>query len=134
MWFVRTADTTTKDMTSNDPRHKKRLAIVQELFASSFNSNQRPSEITQKIIESESISDPLISINAPEWPIDKLNKIDLAILRLAIYEIMVDKKEPVKVIIDEAVELAKELGSENSASFVNGVLGTIVKDAVVGSE
>ena len=70
----------------------------------------------------------MIAKAAPEWPIEKLNKSDLAILRLAVYELTIEKKEPVKVIIDEAIELAKELGSENSSSFVNGVLGTIVKE------
>lgn len=62
------------------------------------------------------------------WPVEKLNRIDLAILRLAIYELG-NEKIPPKVVIDEAVELAKEFGSENSSSFVNGVLGTIYKDA-----
>ena len=62
------------------------------------------------------------------WPVDKLNKIDLAILRLAIYELE-NLEVPPKVVIDEAVELAKEFGSENSPSFVNGVLGTIYKEA-----
>ena len=62
---------------------------------------------------------------APRWPLERINKIDLAILRLAIWELCFQKKEPPKVIIDEAVELAKEFGGENSPSFVNGVLGTI---------
>ena len=70
--------------------------------------------------------DNKIKSSATAWPIDKLNKIDLAILRLAIYEIDQENTPP-KVIIDEAVELAKEFGSENSPSFVNGVLGTIYK-------
>ena len=72
--------------------------------------------------------DSIILKCAPQWPVDKLNRIDLAILRLAIYEITVDKKEPVKVIIDEAVELAKEFGSESSPSFINGVLGAVVNE------
>lgn len=137
MWFVHIAAGTTHakvrkvcklfNMTA-DPRHQKRQATVQELFAYQFNNNQATSEYTRKIIDSIERIDPLISKTAPDWPVDKLNKIDLAILRLAIYEIIVDKKEPVKVIIDEAVELAKELGSESSSSFVNGVLGTIVKE------
>jgi len=61
---------------------------------------------------------------ATAWPVDKLNRIDLAILRLAIYE-MENENTPPKVVIDEAVELAKEFGAESSAAFVNGVLGTI---------
>jgi N utilization substance protein B len=56
-----------------------------------------------------------------------LNKIDLAILRLAVFELIIENSQPPKVIIDEAVELAKEFGSESSSKFVNGVLGTILK-------
>ena len=63
---------------------------------------------------------------APEYPVDKINRIDLAILRLASYELMVEQKEPKNVIIDEAVELAKEYGNESSPGFVNGVLGKII--------
>lgn len=109
-----------------DPRHTKRLSIVQELFASSF-TTQKISERAKEILAQADKIDPLIANTAPEWPLAKLNKIDLAILRLAVWELVVDKKEPVKVIIDEAVELAKELGGESSSSFINGVLGTIVK-------
>ena len=70
--------------------------------------------------------DVKIADSAPQWPIDKLNKIDLAILRLAVHELQ-SSDTPPKVVIDEAVELAKEYGGENSPSFVNGVLGNILK-------
>jgi len=62
---------------------------------------------------------------APAWPIKQISVIDRNILRLAIFEIMIDNKVPVKVAINEAVELAKTFGSDNSAKFVNGVLGSI---------
>lgn len=75
-----------------------------------------------------SVLDTKIQSAAPEWPLDKIAKIDLAILRLAVYELVIEKKEPPKVIIDEAVEIAKQFGNENSAKFVNGVLGTILKE------
>jgi N utilization substance protein B len=71
--------------------------------------------------------DKLIAAAAPEWRIDKINRIDLAILRLAVWELVVDKKNPPKAIIDEAVELAKKFGGESAPGFVNGVLGTILK-------
>ena len=71
--------------------------------------------------------DPLIEKAAPEFPLDKIGKVDLAILRLAVYELVVDKKEPEKVIIDEAVELAKVFGGDGSPPFVNGVLGSILE-------
>ena len=107
-----------------DPRHKKRQKVIQELFAQSF-SPQSVGETAQKIIEQTGNLDEKISSSAPAWPIEKLNKIDLAILRLAAYEIM-NTQTPPKVIIDEAVELAKEFGSDNSSSFINGVLGDLL--------
>lgn len=62
---------------------------------------------------------------APAWPIDQISIIDRNILRLAIFEILHDNKIPVKVAINEAVELAKTFGSNNSSRFVNGVLGSV---------
>ncbi len=111
---------------SNDPRHKRRRNVVKELFALNF-TPQKSSELAKKIFNKKEKLDILITKAAPQWPIDKLNHIDLAILRLAIYEILLTDT-PHKVAIDEAVELAKEFGSENSPSFVNGVLGKIVTD------
>ena len=79
------------------------------------------------VTEHESDLDDTLRPVAPEWPIDNIAKIDLAILRLAVFELTTDKKEPPKVVIDEAIELAKEFGNEHSSKFVNGVLGTILK-------
>ena len=62
---------------------------------------------------------------APAWPIGQIPTIDRNILRLAIFEILVDNIVPVKVAINEAVELAKKFGGENSPKFVNGVLGSV---------
>lgn len=112
---------------STDPRHLFRIKIVQELFAQSFHTQQPKGEKTQSIIKNFAEVDKLIEKAAPEWPLPKIAQIDLAILRLAVYEIVIDKKEPVKVIIDEAVEIAKEFGNDRSSSFINGVLGTILK-------
>ncbi len=110
--------------TAYDPRHRKREELVQLLFADSF-QNKVPAKFKKQ--------DHLIAIAAPEWPLDKLNPIDLAILRLAVFELVIDKTEPVKVIIDEAVELAKQFGGSTSSSFVNGVLGTICKSLPLSS-
>jgi len=110
-----------------DPRHQKRREVVKQLFATSFANQPQLDEITQKIVAKSKDIDSKIVHAAPTWPIEKLNRIDLAILRLAIFELD-EEKTPPKVVIDEAVELAKEFGSENSASFINGVLGTIYKD------
>ncbi len=70
--------------------------------------------------------DQLVGRYAPEWPVDQIAIIDRNILRMAIYEILMRNDTPVKVAINEAVELAKEFGSESSGRFVNGVLGSLV--------
>jgi|SRR3989344_9129588 len=113
---------------ANDPRHQRRRMVVRQLFALTYAPDQEVDPRSQEVFSKREEVDKLISDNATEWPIDKLNKTDLAILRLAVYELMVEKTQPIKVIIDEAVELAKEMGSENSPGFINGVLGSIVKD------
>ena len=110
---------------AEDPRHRNRRKIVKQLFAYSF-QKQEVEDKTNDVVKLAAKLDKKISLSAPQWPIDKLNKIDLAILRLAVYE-LTKTDTPPKVIIDEAVELAKEYGSESSPSFVNGVLGNILK-------
>lgn len=110
---------------AGDPRHKRRRQAVKDLFANSFNI-QEIGDIAKSVYEKQEEIDSVISASAPQWPIDKLNKIDLAVLRLAAYEYLFTDT-PDKVVIDEAVELAKEFGGESSPSFVNGVLGDILK-------
>ncbi len=113
-----------------DPRHQKRRKVVQELFALSFQKEKtklpNQESLTDSIFANLERIDKIVSKSAPMFPLEKIGKVDLAILRLAIYELL-EKTAPPKVIIDEAVELAKELGGETSFSFVNGVLGTVVK-------
>jgi N utilization substance protein B len=111
--------------TALDPRHKKRESTIQELFKLDFHK-QGVNKETALIFSQKDIIDGYIQKAAPEFTIDKINKTDLAILRLAVYELMVEKKEPPKVIIDEAIELAKEFSGDTSPSFVNGVLGKII--------
>lgn len=111
---------------STDPRHKARIRIVQQLFAESFANQKRREAKTKLILGNLNTVDELIVKAAPQWQLPKIAKIDLAILRLAVFELTIDKKEPIKVIIDEAIEIAKEFGNDRSPSFINGVLGTIV--------
>lgn len=110
--------------TAQDARHQKRIETIKFLFAESFARQPKTPELVIKILKKEKTIDAKIQKAAPAWPIKDLNRVDLAILRLAIYELE-KAVTPPKVVIDEAVELAKEYGSENSASFINGVLGTI---------
>jgi N utilization substance protein B len=70
--------------------------------------------------------DALIQKYAPEWPLDQMAIIDKTVLRIAIWEFAISRTTPMKVAINEAVELAKIYGSEAAARFVNGVLGTLV--------
>ena len=114
--------------TPYDPRHIRRRKAIKNLFRQSFQCQQKiENKLANKVLKSQKKIDLIISKSAPDWPIKQINRIDLAILRLAVFELAITKKEPPKVIIDEAVELAKEYGSDKSSSFVNGVLGTILK-------
>lgn len=70
---------------------------------------------------------------APDWPIDQISRIDRTILRMGLYELLYQADSvPPKVVINEAVELAKAFGSDNSSKFVNGVLGTAYRTLVEG--
>lgn len=78
--------------------------------------------------------DHLIQLAAPTWPLSQMSGIDKNILRLAIFEILYNEgRTPAKAAINEAVELAKLFGSDNSSRFVNGVLGTVVNQTENGS-
>ena len=82
-------------------------------------------ELVNGIIQNKEEVDQNIRNFAPAWPVEQISVIDRNILRLAIFEILLDNKVPVKVAINEAVELAKSFGSDNSARFVNGVLSSV---------
>ena len=90
----------------------------EELFISELVEGvaQKYDDLEKKIIES-----------ASEWPIDQIPLIDKTILLLALFELLYKNDAPTKVVINEAVELSKQFGSENSSKFVNGVLGTVYK-------
>ena len=108
-----------------DPRHKKRQRLVQLLFQADFRPDDKSPEISE-ILKNLKKIDKIIEDLAPRWPIEKIAKVDLAILRLAIYELRIKKNEPPKVIVDEAVELTKEFGDKTSGRFINGVLGKLL--------
>ncbi len=117
----------------DDPRHRKREEAIKQLFANSFNSNAELGLLAQQTMSLVGKTDEIIRSCATEWPIDKINKIDLAVLRLALTELL-KTETPQKVVIDEAVELAKTYGSDSSPSFVNGVLGSALKELENQSE
>lgn len=121
------------DKQSSDPRHLRRAAVMQQVFALSFYRDPaQQQKYQQEHPELLPIAEQLVEIDgtiqqfAPERPISQINKVDLAILRTIMFEWKTGQT-PKKVLIDEAVELAKEFGTESSPRFVNGVLAQLLK-------
>ena len=116
-----------------DPRHLKRIQVMQAIFAYSFYKEQTQQDSfllaypdLTDLIADLTLIDQQIQEFAAERPLSDINKVDLAILRGIVFE-WKTKKTPKKVLIDEAVELAKEFGTESSPKFVNGVLAHLFK-------
>jgi N utilization substance protein B len=134
-------------------RHLSRSIVLQSLFEWDLNAIERKEVIEvldrnidefapnktdrpfmerllEGILGKQSELDLVITKAAPEWPIDRISPVDRNILRLGLFELLfADRKEvPAKVAINEAIELAKQFGGENSSRFVNGVLGAVYKE------
>jgi len=84
-------------------------------------------ELVHGVTEREQELDAQLQPIAPDWPIDQIARMDRVILRMGLYELSAEHNVPPKVVINEAVELAKAFGSENSSKFINGVLGTALR-------
>lgn len=127
-----------------DPRHAARALALQQLFTvlvskkdiipaqdllEEMNIEEYDHKLERKIVsgvsELKDKIDPIISELAPSWPLEQISPVDLTILRIGIWEGYLGKTAPVKVVINEAIELAKKFGGANSSKFVNGVLGTL---------
>lgn len=85
-------------------------------------------DIVKGVHKTYPVLDGIIAEYAPEWPLDQVASIDRNIIRIALWEFGVEKCSPVKVAINEAVELAKIYGSESTPRFINGVLGSLVSN------
>lgn len=83
--------------------------------------------LVEGVLENQKELDEIIQPIAPDWPLDQIARIDRTVLRIGVYELKFNQKIPAKVVINEAVELAKSFGSDNSSKFINGVLGTAYK-------
>lgn len=81
--------------------------------------------LVRGVMENYERLDEVIRKNAPAWPLEQVAAVDRNILRLAIYEVVIDNRVPMRAAINEAIELAKEFGGEASPKFVNGVLGSV---------
>lgn len=82
------------------------------------------SNLVEGVNKYQSDLDKTLQPIAPEWPLSQIARMDRVILRMGLFELLHEKDVPPKVVINEAVELAKSFGSENSSKFINGVLGT----------
>ena len=100
---------------------------VSELSSAKDKEIEYIKDKTLAIIDKLSEIDEIINENSDGWPTNRLGKAELTIMRLAVYEIRFDEEIPNGVAINEAVELSKKYGSDNSSSFVNGVLAKIIK-------
>ncbi len=126
-------------------RHLSRMVTMQAIFEINFRPDSDLSEVIERsvaefandvdkdyiissikgIVEKQEMLDKEIADAASEWPIEQISFIDKSILEVAIYELLFQGEIPPKVAINEAVELAKQFGNDNSSKFINGVLGTI---------
>jgi transcription antitermination protein NusB len=137
-------------------RHRIRTIALQILFEIDA-TDHAPDIVAQRWIEDELLPpdgeqflrrlvfgawehhpylDRVIEEAAPSWPVNQMPGVDKAILRIALFEILIEEQEktPVKAVINEAVELAKHFGSDNASRFVNGVLGTVVTRYIEGGD
>ena len=101
------------------------IASLLEETPSPKDSEEFARELVQGVLENKDQIDEVIRKTAPAWPLEQVAAIDRNILRLSIHEIVIDNKVPMRAVINEAVDLAKEFGGENSPRFVNGVLGSV---------
>ena len=126
-------------------RRKSRILALQTLFEVD-SSSHNPELVLKRLLEEKSLPDGVVSFAreivrgvqenrgeldriiqtyAPAYPVRQLAIIDRTILRIALFELSIQEKEPLKAVINEAVELAKTFGGESSPKFVNGVLGSV---------
>lgn len=103
------------------------LARNVERYKETVEDHQFIEQLVRGVHQHQAEIDAIITPVAPEWPIDQIARMDRIILRLGVYELNYSAQVPPKVVINEAVELAKAFGGENSSKFINGVLGTVLR-------
>jgi len=133
-------------------RHLSRMVAMQTLYEWHFREGSDLSEIQDRnineyrddldanfvnemiegVVKNSEKLDEIIAESAPEWPIEQVSLIDLTILRIAIFELVFKREVPPKVAINEAIELSKQFGGENSSKFINGVLGKVFENEKLG--
>lgn len=123
---------TTGGSNNNWTKEKTKEAINRNLkeFAPGLEDDIFVSSLTEEILKKSKVIDEIIEKAAPEWPLDKISIVDRNILRIGLTELLFGDRNqvPPKVAINEAIELAKTFGGENSGKFINGVLGAVYKE------
>lgn len=115
-------------------RHDEKIEEIIERNIQEFVPRSGDGDFIRKLVlgvlNKKSIIDPIIIKCAPEWPLEQITAVDRNILRLGIFELMFGDYDdvPPKVAINEAIELAKNFGGNNSGRFINGVMGTVYKE------
>lgn len=114
----------------DEKKADKFLELNLKEFGPDLDNQNLTKNLVKGVIEKKDILDKIIEKTAPEWPISQIARIDRTVLRLGLYELLfADRGEtPPKVAINEAIELAKNFGSDSSGKFVNGVLGTVYRE------
>ena len=116
-------DTYKEDLSSDTPEDNDKLCLFSEEDEEYIKTKY------DRIVSMLPELDKIINDNSKGWDTARMGKVDIAILRLAVYEVMFDDNIPVGVAIDEAVELAKKYGQDESASFINGILAGVAKSS-----
>jgi len=98
---------------------------IVEFGLENFKEKDFSRSLVEGVIKNQKEIDKLITDFAPKWPIEKMAIIDRNVLRIGIFEMLYEKKNPPKVVINEAIEMAKSFGGISSGKFVNGILGAI---------
>jgi len=119
-----------KNSGSLDEEIKKALKRNLKEFAPGLEDDAFVFSLIDQILKKQVMIDKIIEASAPDWPIDKISVVDRNILRIGLTELLFGDRTqvPPKVAINEAIELAKTFGGENSGKFVNGVLGAVYKE------
>lgn len=126
--------------THRDPRHQHRVSVMQLLYSLEFqpiipeDTSEPVAKMVREILQNRETINKTIDSYAKSFTSARMSKLDLSILQLGVFELLYAKKEPYRVVVDEAIELAKEFGSENSKNFINGILGNLVEKEIKPNE
>lgn len=120
--------------TQADPRHLRRIRLLKAIYSYQYSKTKFPplnpsdrATINRLLARIDFINQHINRLST-KFGVDKMAKIDLSILQLGIFEFLIAKTAPAKVIIDECIELAKEFGGINSSALINGILGKLLEE------